>query len=283
MPKSPPRERPICSRVRGSRARSNHVKRRLPRGSKLPRCGPTIRTFSTNSVSVTQVAVVATLWSTPRLRSITSSAHYRSYARRIALAARRSSRLWATRTRLCPALQRLIYSRPSIARKGQRQFSGGWEQRMNGLVKNTIPAMPGVSCQRKNTLQNGKRRLSITSARFWSGLGIRIPFGAPLRGPGVTDLEEDRRRLSPQLQNRRTHRSGGVSDHGVEAVVSSYARAVKLGAERYAVRRTPKRGLRQVDFTFDGNEISRTRAESANKIPVGADGPFREKGDAVPQ
>ena len=30
---------------------------------------------------------------------------------------------------------------------------------------------------------------------------------------------------------------------------------VELGTERYPVRRTPKRGLRQVDFVFDGNEI----------------------------
>jgi hypothetical protein len=33
------------------------------------------------------------------------------------------------------------------------------------------------------------------------------------------------------------------------------AKAVELGAERYPVRRTPKHGLRQVDFMFDGNEI----------------------------
>jgi hypothetical protein len=33
------------------------------------------------------------------------------------------------------------------------------------------------------------------------------------------------------------------------------AKAVKLGEESYPVRRTPKRGLRQVDFVFDGNEI----------------------------
>lgn len=31
--------------------------------------------------------------------------------------------------------------------------------------------------------------------------------------------------------------------------------AVKLDGNRYPVRRTPKRGLRQVDFLFDGNEI----------------------------
>ena len=33
------------------------------------------------------------------------------------------------------------------------------------------------------------------------------------------------------------------------------ARAVKLGGESYPARRTPKCGLRQVDFVFDGNEI----------------------------
>src|SRR5271169_5802545 len=33
------------------------------------------------------------------------------------------------------------------------------------------------------------------------------------------------------------------------------ANAVELGKERFPVRRTPKRGLRQVDFEFDGNEI----------------------------
>jgi hypothetical protein len=33
------------------------------------------------------------------------------------------------------------------------------------------------------------------------------------------------------------------------------AKAVKVGGESYTVRQTPKRGLRQVDFTFDGNEI----------------------------
>jgi hypothetical protein len=32
-------------------------------------------------------------------------------------------------------------------------------------------------------------------------------------------------------------------------------KTVKLGAERYPVRRTPKRGLRQVDFVFAGNDI----------------------------
>jgi hypothetical protein len=33
------------------------------------------------------------------------------------------------------------------------------------------------------------------------------------------------------------------------------ADAVVLGTERYPVQLTPKRRLRQVDFTFDGNEI----------------------------
>jgi|SRR5690348_14077410 len=33
------------------------------------------------------------------------------------------------------------------------------------------------------------------------------------------------------------------------------AKVVELGSERYPVRRTPKKGLRQVDFVFDGEEI----------------------------
>lgn len=33
------------------------------------------------------------------------------------------------------------------------------------------------------------------------------------------------------------------------------AKAAKLGAESFPVRRTPKRGLRQVDFVFEGKEI----------------------------
>jgi hypothetical protein len=33
------------------------------------------------------------------------------------------------------------------------------------------------------------------------------------------------------------------------------AKAVKLGGENYPVRWTPKRGLRQVDFIFDGHEM----------------------------
>ena len=33
------------------------------------------------------------------------------------------------------------------------------------------------------------------------------------------------------------------------------ADVVELGKERYPVQRNPKRGLRQVDFIFDGSEI----------------------------
>jgi hypothetical protein len=32
-------------------------------------------------------------------------------------------------------------------------------------------------------------------------------------------------------------------------------KAVNLGVESYPIHRTPKRGLRQVDFVFDGREI----------------------------
>ena len=33
------------------------------------------------------------------------------------------------------------------------------------------------------------------------------------------------------------------------------SKTVELGSERYPVRSTPKRRLRQVDFVFEGNEI----------------------------
>jgi len=33
------------------------------------------------------------------------------------------------------------------------------------------------------------------------------------------------------------------------------AKTVELGTEGFTVRRTPKRGLRQVDFTFEGREV----------------------------
>lgn len=33
------------------------------------------------------------------------------------------------------------------------------------------------------------------------------------------------------------------------------ARFVQLGTQRYPVQRTPKRGLRQVDFRFEGNQL----------------------------
>jgi len=39
-----------------------------------------------------------------------------------------------------------------------------------------------------------------------------------------------------------------------QAIVEN-AKTVELESVRYPVRRTPKRGLRQVDFVFDGKEI----------------------------
>jgi hypothetical protein len=38
-------------------------------------------------------------------------------------------------------------------------------------------------------------------------------------------------------------------------VLVETADVVQLGKDRYPVRRTPKRRLRQVDFVFDGNQI----------------------------
>jgi hypothetical protein len=43
------------------------------------------------------------------------------------------------------------------------------------------------------------------------------------------------------------------------------AKVVELGSERYAVRSTPKRDLRQVDFVFEGNEIRGLEQNSQTK------------------
>src|SRR5271157_45045 len=40
-----------------------------------------------------------------------------------------------------------------------------------------------------------------------------------------------------------------------EQALVENAKTVELGAQRFPVRRTPKRGLRQVDFVLEGNEI----------------------------
>jgi hypothetical protein len=45
-----------------------------------------------------------------------------------------------------------------------------------------------------------------------------------------------------------------VIDVWRQALVEN-AKTVKLGPEHFPVRTTPKRGLRQVDFVFEGNEI----------------------------
>jgi len=42
-------------------------------------------------------------------------------------------------------------------------------------------------------------------------------------------------------------------------------KVVELGKERYPVRMTPKRGLRQVDYVFDGNEIRGLEQNSETK------------------
>jgi hypothetical protein len=38
-------------------------------------------------------------------------------------------------------------------------------------------------------------------------------------------------------------------------VLVENASVIELGGKRYSVRITPRKGLRQVDFVFDGNEI----------------------------
>jgi hypothetical protein len=48
-------------------------------------------------------------------------------------------------------------------------------------------------------------------------------------------------------------------------VLVENADVVELGAERYPVRLTPKRRLRQVDFVFEGNEIRGLEQNPATK------------------
>jgi hypothetical protein len=51
-------------------------------------------------------------------------------------------------------------------------------------------------------------------------------------------------------------------------VLVENADVVELGAERYPIRLTPKRRLRQVDFVFDGNKI-RGLEQNPERNPVG--------------
>ena len=47
------------------------------------------------------------------------------------------------------------------------------------------------------------------------------------------------------------------------------AKEVRLGKERYPVRRTPKRGLRQVDVEFEGEKIRGLEQNPEKVISVG--------------
>jgi hypothetical protein len=67
-----------------------------------------------------------------------------------------------------------------------------------------------------------------------------------------------------------------------QSLVESAA-VVELDGSRYPVRRTPKRGLRQVDFVFEGNEIRWAGAEPRHEIGMDEAGAVGQKGDAVPQ
>jgi len=59
------------------------------------------------------------------------------------------------------------------------------------------------------------------------------------------------------------------------------AKTVELGSDRFPVKDTPKRRLRQVDFTFEGKEI-RGLEQNPDQIPVGTDGTVWQESDAVP-
>jgi hypothetical protein len=54
------------------------------------------------------------------------------------------------------------------------------------------------------------------------------------------------------------------------------AKVIVLGTERYHVHRTPKRGLRQVDFVFDGKEIRGLEQNPETKSRWGSYAVWRE-------
>ncbi len=61
-------------------------------------------------------------------------------------------------------------------------------------------------------------------------------------------------------------------------VLVENADVVELGTGRYPVRRTPKQGLRQVDFVLDGNEIRGLEQNPKNEIPMGRNGTVWREG-----
>jgi hypothetical protein len=66
-------------------------------------------------------------------------------------------------------------------------------------------------------------------------------------------------------------------------VLIENAEAVELDGKRYSVRVTPRKGLRQVDFVFDGNAIRGLEQKSRDEITVGGVGSQRQEGDAIPE
>jgi hypothetical protein len=63
------------------------------------------------------------------------------------------------------------------------------------------------------------------------------------------------------------------------------AKVVELGTDRYPVRLTPKRHLREVDFVFEGEnkKYSWAGAEPRHEIPLGRNGTVWQKGGAISQ
>jgi hypothetical protein len=61
------------------------------------------------------------------------------------------------------------------------------------------------------------------------------------------------------------------------------AKTVELAADRFPVRRTPKHGLRQVDFVFEGNEIRGLEQNPQTKSRWAQMARSGKKSDAVPQ
>jgi hypothetical protein len=83
------------------------------------------------------------------------------------------------------------------------------------------------------------------SAGFNPCLHVPFLFG-PLM-PKYNRARESQRAMKPSLEQT-------LVDVWRQVLVKN-ATAVELGGKRYSVRTTPRKGLRQVDFTLNGNEM----------------------------
>jgi hypothetical protein len=86
----------------------------------------------------------------------------------------------------------------------------------------------------------------------------------------------------PQLRRMKSSFEQTLIEVWRQALVEN-ATVVELDGSRYPVRRRPKRGLRQVDFVFDGNEIRGLEQNPGARSEWAKLARSGKRGDAVPQ